>query len=367
MHDLRSLRTLRTVLLAGGYGKRMGRLGRNRVKPVIPFGTRCHLMDFSLYNAEQSGLDEVLLLSRYDEHLLHSYLLRTWNARLPIHFGPFQGLHSQPAEQVYRQVQRADEQGTADALIQNRSFIDVPPYGDVMVLHSDHVYRFDYRNMVWFHRESGAALTIGFQQIPLEFVPLFGMVEVDGENNLRAFVEKPMHPSSDNVFTAVCIFRRDVLYRHLDALRGTAWKHDISRDVIPHMLSHGEVIKCFRFDDYWEDIGTAQRFHRAHMNALDGIGVALHDMPQILAGGDQCAFADAAMVRRSIVPRSLAQLGRIHVEGSVIFAGAHIGDGAVITDSVVLPGCRIGPGVTVQRSIVCTDEVVDADFIDQVE
>jgi ADP-glucose pyrophosphorylase len=362
-----AMHELRAALLAGGYGKRMGRLAHGRVKPSIPFGTRCHLMDFSLYNALHSGLREVLLLSRYHEHLLHAYLLETWDATLRIHFGTFDALHHQPAEQVYRDVRRADEKGTADALIQNRPYIDVAPYRDVLILHSDHVYRFDYHDLYRYHREQRAALTIGFQRIPLEFVSLFGMVEFDDDRNLRAFVEKPPQPTSDTVFTAVCIFQNEVLYRHLDALAATSWQHDISRDVIPHMLAHGEVIKGYPFEAYWEDIGTAHRYHRAHMNLLEGIGVPLEDMPRILAGGEACVPVDTAAVRRSIVPRSLAAQGRVQLQHSVVFAGASVGEGAVITDSVLLPGCRVAPGVRVQGSIVCNDEQIESDFIDRLE
>jgi valienol-1-phosphate guanylyltransferase len=364
MHELRA------TLLAGGYGKRMGRLGRGRVKPSIPFGTRCHLMDFSLHNAQQSGIDEVLLLSRYHEELLHAYLLETWDASLPIHFGPFNALHHLPAAQVYQQVRRADEHGTADALIQNRPYIQRAPYRDVMVLHSDHVYRFDYRDMYRFHREQGAALTLGFQRIPLEFVSLFGMVEVDAERNLRAFVEKPSQPTSDAVFTAVCIFNQEILYRHLDALSQTAWAHDISRDVIPHMLAQRERIKCYPFDAYWEDIGTAARYHRAHMNLLEGIGVPLEDMPQRLASGGQCVRIDTPNLRQSIAPPAtleLADRGRVQIRHSVIFAGAELGAGAMIEDSVLLPGAHVAPGVRVQGSIVCNGERIEADFIDQLE
>jgi valienol-1-phosphate guanylyltransferase len=364
------MRELRATLLAGGYGKRMGRLGRGRVKPSIPFGTRCHLMDFSLHNALRSGIDEVLLLSRYHEELLHSYLLETWDARLPIHFGPFNALHERPAAQVYAEIRRLEENGTADALICNRPYIELAPYRDVMVLHADHVYDFDYREMYRFHRDSGAALTIGYQQIPREFVSLFGMVEVDRDHNLRAFVEKPPVPTSDTVFTAVCIFEIKALYRHLEALQQTAWNHDISRDVIPHMLAHREIIKGFPFRDYWEDIGTAYRYHRAHMNALAGIGVPLDRMPRTLEGGDACAPHDLPQLRRSIVPRRLADLVQqegIQIRNSVIFAGASIGEGAIIEDSVLLPGCDIAPGVTVRGSIVCNDEQITDDFLDRLE
>jgi valienol-1-phosphate guanylyltransferase len=364
------MRELRATLLAGGYGKRMGRLGRGRVKPSIPFGTRCHLMDFSLNNALRSGLDEVLLLSRYHEELLHSYLLKAWDARLPIHFGPFNALHHRPAAEVYAEIRRPEENGTADALICNRPYIDLAPYRDVMVLHSDHVYDFDYRAMYRFHRDSRAALTIGYQRIPREFVSLFGMVEVDRDQNLRAFVEKPPQPTSDTVFTAVCIFETSVLYRHLEALQPTAWNHDISRDVIPHMLLNKETIKCFPFEDYWEDIGTAARYHRAHMNLLAGIGVPLDRMPCTLEGGDACVPHDLPHLQGSIAPRRLAESAPrdgLQIRRSVIFAGATVGEGAIIEDSVLLPGCDVAPGVTVRGSIVCNDERITDDFIDRLE
>jgi glucose-1-phosphate adenylyltransferase len=358
---------LRVALLAGGYGKRMGRLGRGRVKPAIPFGTRCHLMDFSLLNAERSGVDEVVLLSRYHEELLHAYLRETWHHRVPIHLGPFQALHERPAAEVYGRVQRPDERGTADALIQNWPFLAEPPYRDLLVLHSDHVYRFDYRPMYDFHRNSHAALTIGYQQIPREFVSLFGMVELDEARNLRAFVEKPPQPTSDTVFTAVCIFDLEILHRHLTALRDTDWAHDISRDVIPHMLQHGEVIKGYPFTDYWEDIGTAHRYHRAHMRLIEGVGVPLADMPQILAAGADCTPVDQPGLRRSIAPRALAAAGRARVDHSVVFAGAEVGAGAVVERSVLLPGSRVAPGARVVGSIVCGGEHVETDWIDRLE
>lgn len=338
------MRRTRIALLAGGMGTRMKRLGHRRLKPLIPFGGSCHLIDFSIANAKRSGAAEVLLMAQYNERQLVSYLLDTW-CREPgfrIHFGLYDGVGRDNIDEMFASLKRPPENGTADALIANAPYIFTPDCDEVMVLHADHVYRFDYQPMVDFHRASGAALTIGYQRIEREYVKLFGMVEFDGGGNLRRFVEKPPEPTSDTVFTAVCIFDSAVLRRYLDALSGTDWQHDISRDVIPAMLAGGERIKGFPFPDYWEDIGTVERYHRANMRMLGQTPTMARDsLP--------------STIRPDLARRYIRAEGRLRD----VLAAADLDTAASIEHSLVYPGARIAHDATIRNSIVMEGAVVE--------
>ena len=356
--------SVRPVLLAGGEGRRMGPLGRGRLKPLIPFGGASRLIDFSLANARDCGLGEVLLLSQYEERQLMDDLHSVWNSTgdFRVHFGPYDEVYRNAApgglpEALPPRTWRA-ERGTADALISKAKYVFGGDRTEVLVQHADHVYRFDYREMIREHRAAKAALTVSYQQIERKYVRLFGMVEFDPAGNLVSFVEKPEEPTSDLVFAAFCIFDAAVLHRYLEMLDGTAWQHDISRDVIPAMLQGGERIRGHRVPGYWADIGTVERYHRAHRSLLAPTpSMRLAELPLTVRPWVDRRFVDEAPgVRASIVPADLVNDGT--VEHSTLFPGVRIGAGARVSDCVLLPGARIGAGERLESAIVLEDGTV---------
>lgn len=352
----------RTVLLAGGLGKRMRHLGHRRLKPLVPFGGVCHLIDFSLENAYRSGIPEVLLLSHYSELQLMRYLLATWSGKpgFRVHLGPYDGMTLSDLDASYASVTRPAENGTADALIKNARHVFGTGCSDIMVLHADHVYRFDYRPMIACHRESGAALTMGFQEIAPEFVHLFGMVEFDAQRRLRSFVEKPRHPVSNTIFSAVCIFRADVLQHYLARLSGTDWQHDISRDVIPAMLRGGEIIKGFPFTDYWEDIGTVERYHHAQLALLGASPtLRLQDMPvTLLPEYARRHVVEERNIADAIISEDCDTDARI--ETSIVYPRVEIAPNAIVRNSVLLTGAKVCSGAVLENTILLEDQVFPA-------
>lgn len=348
------MRRTKVALLAGGMGTRMQRLGHRRLKPLVPFGGSCHLIDFSLDNALRSGAAEVLLMAQYNERQLVSYLLETWCRRpgFRIHFGLYDGVRQDNIEELFATRRRPPEHGTADALIANAPYIFTPDCDQVMVLHADHVYRFDYQPMLDFHRAGGAALTIGYQRIEREYVKLFGMVEFDDEGRLRRFVEKPAEPTSDTVFTAVCIFDAAILQRYLDQLSGTDWQHDISRDVIPAMLAGGERILGFAFPDYWEDIGTVDRYYRANMRMLGAApSMARDGLPLTIRPELARRYIDAEGRMRDVLAAADLDTGA-SIAHSLIYPGARIAHDAVVRNCIVMEGAVIEAGAVVENAIV---------------
>ncbi|MFE7275806.1 sugar phosphate nucleotidyltransferase [Streptomyces sp. NPDC057623] len=350
---------VRAVLLAGGEGRRMGSLGAGRLKPLVPYGGTCRLIDFSLHNARASGLGEVLLLSQYEERRLMDDLHRVWNrqAGFRVRFGPYDDAYRAAGGALPGELPERTwpaERGTADALIRKAAHVFGPGREQVLVLHADHVYRYDYGPLIAEHRASGAALTVAYQRIERRWVHLFGMVRFDDDGRLTEFVEKPAEPTSDLVFAAFCVFDAEVLHRYLEKLDGTGWQHDISRDVIPAMLAAGEHIRGHEVAGHWADIGTVERYHRAHLTlAAAGPRAALPSerMPRTIRPEvDRGWVADASGVVASLVPADLVNEGR--VEHSVLFPGVRVGAGARVRRSVVLPGAVIRPGQDIDSAVV---------------
>jgi ADP-glucose pyrophosphorylase len=187
---------------------------------------------------------------------------------------------------------------------------------------------------------------------------LFGMVAFNAAGELTEFVEKPAEPTSDLVFAAFCLFDAATLHRYLELLDGADWQHDISRDVIPAMLAGGEKIRGHLVTSYWEDVGTVDRYHRAHLRLVAGPpSLSLDELPYTIQPRvDRIMVREAPGIRRSIVPADLVNHGTL--AGSVAFPGVRIGAGARVRDSVLLPGAMVPPGADVESAIVLEDGTV---------
>ncbi|HEV2450425.1 MAG TPA: sugar phosphate nucleotidyltransferase [Streptosporangiaceae bacterium] len=356
MHDVRA------ALLAGGRGERMGRLTGAVCKPMLPYGGGCRLVDFSLANAARSGVRELVVMSQHLERDLIDHLLRWWDGRdgLHVHLGPYESLLDRDANRAGRRAglpaslplpARPAEHGTADALLSNAEWLFADPCRDLLILHADHVYDFDYRPMLREHRESGADVTIGVQRIERRFVTLFGMVELDCRGQVSSLVEKPAVPTSDLVFTAFCLFRADVLHEVLTGLNrlpADQWQHDISRDILPVMISQGRHVRAFLVRDYWADIGTVERYLLGHLALIRSPdALPLGDVPRTLPGARPELTAGViasgplptgAQMRECVLyPGSVIEPGA-RAERSIVLPGARVSAGAHLCDTIVLPG-----------------------------
>jgi valienol-1-phosphate guanylyltransferase len=360
------MRDVRAALLAGGKGERLGRLTERTIKPLVPYAGTCRLVDFSLANAQRSGISEVVLMSMERERELIRHVLHWWggNSRFHVHLGPNEHLRAGTADDDAAQTRplttREPELGTADALITNEAYVFAEPVQDVLVQHADHVYLYDYGPMLAEHRVHDADVTIGVQRIERRFVHLFGMVDVDGAGRVTRLVEKPTEPTSDLIFSAFALFRADVLramLHELADLPAHAWQHDISRDVLPGMIARGFSVRAFEVDRYWADIGTVERYHLGHMALL----------------------ADPELLPSRLRPTTLERAAPLQVHGTNLWAsqsavvgearytfcytGSVVEKGATVIRSILMPGARVRPGVHVQESVVLENEVLSQDRI----
>ena len=346
---------VRAALLAGGKGERLGRLTERVIKPLVPYGGTCRLVDFSLACAQRSGIAEVVLMSYERERDLIRHVLRWWDCQpgFRVHLGPNEHLRQCEAAEL---ATRRPEFGTADALLSNEPYVFAEPVRDVLVQHADHVYLYDYGPMLAEHRAREADVTIAVQRIERRFVRLFGMVDVDPAGRVLRLVEKPAVPSSDLIFAAFAFFRAEVLRAvlHELAARPAGWRHDISRDVLPYLIERGYSVRAFQVGQYWADIGTVERYHLGHLELLADPSLLPLDLrprtlPAPVLDGSNLLAPDCVLAGRA--------------ESTVCYAGSAVEHGATVLRSILLPGARVRPGVSVRDSIVWPDEVLAADRI----
>lgn len=364
------------LILAGGRGSRLGALTSHRVKPAVPFGGKYRLIDFPLSNCVNSGIRRIGVMTQYKSHSLIAHLQDSWGF-LRREFNEF--CEILPAQQRTGPGWYA---GTADAIFQNIEIIRAHNPKWVLVLGGDHVYRMDYGTMIGHHVESGADITIGAIEVPVDEARAFGVMQVDAAGRVKAFQEKPEQPAeipgapgyalaSMGIYVFNTHFLIDALQRDHRLNEST---HDFGNDILPFALMQGRALHAFAFRDpsgdkrgYWRDVGNVDAYwnanlelthvtpplnlydntwpiwtHQAHAPpakfVFDDDGARGHAIDSMIAGG--CVIAGAE-VRRSL-----------------LFSFIHANKGALIDECVILPEVEIGEGARVRRAVIETGCVI---------
>lgn len=333
------------MLLAGGVGSRLYKLTDRIAKPAVAFGGKYKIIDFTLSNCANSGIDVVGVLTQYRPLALNEYIGNGDAWKLDTSDG---GIVLLPPYQAKR---GADwYAGTANAIYQNLEFIDAYSPDHVLILSGDHIYRMDYEKMLEQHRATGADCTVATVKVPFEDASRFGILSSDESGRITDFAEKPSNPKSNNASMGVYVFKADVLRRHLikDAENRES-SHDFGKDIIPDMLSCGEAMYSYEFDGYWRDVGTLGSYLEAHTDMLGetpAFEIFDENMPVYTKDralpphyvGEGAEIENALIGAGSIIEGS--------VKDSVIFENAEIKKGASVMGSAVLEGAKIEDNVS---------------------
>jgi glucose-1-phosphate adenylyltransferase len=270
------------MILAGGEGKRLYPLTKDRAKPAVPFGGRYRIIDFVLNNFINSGFYKIKILTQYKSASLNRHITRGWN------LSPFL---DQYVDLCPAQMRTGSDwyKGTADAIYQNVFHITDEDPDYVCIFGGDHVYKMDVSQMLDYHKQKDADLSISAIPIPIEEASEFGIIEVDENWRLTNFVEKPKErpaciPGNPNMCLASMgnyIFKKDILLRALrEDARMENSNHDFGKNVIPMLLNQGKNIYIYNFHDnnfagmsdrergYWKDVGSIDAYWQANMDLL---------------------------------------------------------------------------------------------------
>ena len=348
------------MLLAGGQGSRLGLLTKVMAKPAVPFGGKYRIIDFPLSNCTNSNIDTVGVLTQYRPLELNSYIGsgQTWD--LDLSYG---GVYVLPP---YATADSSEwYKGTANAIYQNFGFIEQfdPEY--VLVLSGDHIYKMDYNRMLNSHIERNADVTIAVRPVPWEVAPSFGIMNVDENDAIIEFEEKPKQPKSNLASMGVYIFTWKVMKEYLTAdAADPKSQNDFGKNIIPNLLNDKKALYAYAFTDYWKDVGTIASLWEANMDLLKTppefdltdprwkIYSRTPVMPPHF-------IADDAVVSNSMVTEGCEIDGT--VRDSVLFAGVTVEKDAVVEDSVIMPGTTIKAGAVVRRAIVSENCVIARD------
>jgi glucose-1-phosphate adenylyltransferase len=368
------LRDVLTLILAGGKGTRLEPLTRDRAKPAVPFGGLYRIIDFPLSNCLNSNLRKILVLTQYKARSLDRHLNLGWNFLSP---------QLDEYVEVLPPQQRIDEhwyKGTADAIYQNIYVIEKANPKYIVILAADHIYKMDYSEMIRLHIERGSDLTIGCIPVPVNEANQFGVLDVDANDRITTFVEKPENPPEIvgnpgfslasmgiYVFTASSLF--ELLFE--DAVRKNS-SHDFGKNIIPNIISRLNV-HAFRFQDknkksvpYWRDVGTLDAYYQANMD-LVGIDpvLNLYDTEWPIRTF-QPQFPPPKFVFNDEGTRGQSRRGEAHdsivcqgsiisggsVSRSILSSGVRVNSYATVDDCILFEGVNVGRHSRIRRAII---------------
>ncbi|MBO4322981.1 MAG: glucose-1-phosphate adenylyltransferase [Clostridia bacterium] len=343
------------MLLAGGQGSRLYALTSKIAKPAVPFGGKYRIIDFTLSNCVNSGIDTVGVLTQYQPLILNDYIGNGLPWDLDRMFG---GVKILPP---YQGRTGADwYSGTANAIYQNTEFIERYDPEYVLVLSGDHIYRMDYSKMLDFHKKKNADCTIAVIDVPIEEASRFGIMTADEDGRITKFTEKPANPDSTKASMGIYIFTKKKLFDYLEAdAADPASSNDFGKNIIPSMLGSGERMFAYPFEGYWRDVGTVASLWGANMDLLGPDPVLRLKDPswKIYSRHDVSAPHFVGKTAR-IVDSSVTDGCDIggEVRHSVLGPDVTVEPGATVTDSVIMGRVTVKAGAKVSFSII--DEAV---------
>lgn len=355
------------MVMAGGEGRRLHPLTADRSKPAVPFGGRYRIIDFALSSLVNSEIHAVYLLVQYKSQSLIEHVRRSWilSPMLPDHF----------VTVVPPQMRIGPEwfQGTADAVYQNIRLFDQHHPDFVAVFGADHIYRMDVRQMLAFHLERGADVTVAALPVPLDQASSFGIISAEADGRIRGFDEKPEHPKAmpgdpTRAYASMgnYLFTTDVLTNALNEAHRTG-ERDFGRHVIPRLSKTDRVfaydfltnqvpgIHPFEEQGYWRDVGTIGAYYAAHQDLL-GVEAKFETFnPRWPIYSSNYQGPVAKILRGEIENSSLGAgtvVNRATVRNSIIRREVWIEEDVVIEDSIVMDYVRIRRGSRLRRAIV---------------
>ena len=346
------------MILAGGEGSRLGVLTKNLAKPVVPFGGKYKIIDFTLSNCTNSGIDTVGVLTQYQPHKLNTYIGSGQPWDMDRYNG---GIYILPPYQKRRSGEWY--KGTANAIYQNIGFVDSFQPRDVLILSGDHIYIMDYHKMLASHREKNADATIAVITVPWEEASRFGILETEEDDRISRFVEKPKKPLSNLASMGVYLFNWEVLKEYLIQDEATERSsNDFGKNVIPAMLKDNIGLYAYKFHSYWKDVGTIESLWQANMDLLESPPkLDLYDDARRIYCRNPVKpphyTSASAVVSRSLITEGCEIYGE--VSDSVVFAGVQIGKGSKISNSVILPNVRIGKNCIIDKAIIGDKTVLE--------
>lgn len=271
------MKKILALVMAGGKGTRLYPLTARHAKPALHFAQGYRIVDFVLSSLVNSGISDIYVLTQYKPRSLLEYLDRAWvsnfggnDYRVTTLMPGGGGLFS----------------GTADAVYQNLHLIERHQPDLVAVFAADHIYRMDVRQMVAYHLERNADISVAAVPVPIKQASAYGVMVTDSDGLIREFQEKPQQPVAipgdpSRAFASMgnYLFNPDVLVMLLEEASRNGGS-DFGRHIMPSLPGRFPVF-AYDFSDnqvpgtapheergYWRDVGTVEALIAARKDIL---------------------------------------------------------------------------------------------------
>lgn len=378
-----------TMIMAGGFGERLQPLTMERSKAAVPFGGKFRIIDFTLSNCVNSGIRNIFVLTQYRSESLHRHIQEAWgisSARL----GDY--IYCVPPQQKLG----ADwYRGTADAVRQNLDLIRRRALDTILLLSGDHIYKMNYRQMIDFHRDKKAHITVAAVRVRKEdAADKLGVIEIDSNYRMVGFQEKPSEPKTLPDTPDYCLASMGIYAFDVETLLNSLGEDegDFGKEIIPRLLNTGTGIFAYDYETkntiadyvtevvggkrrrvlvartrdsgYWRDVGTIDSYFEASM---DLIGVD----PLFSLYGERwpirtytrwlppSKFVIGGMTFESLISDGCIISGGT-VRNSVLSPGVVVERGALVVSSILFDDTVIEPDVRINRAIIDKQCVIEA-------
>ena len=353
------------LVLAGGRGARLKQLTDRRAKPAVYFGGKFRIVDFALSNCVNSGIRRIGVVTQYKSHSLLRHLQRGWSF--------LRSELNETVDLLPAQQRLGDEswyRGTADAVFQNLDIVRSSKPKYIVVLAGDHVYKMDYSLMVRDHAERGLGCTVGCIEVSRSEASAFGVMAIDSDRRISAFIEKPADPPpipgrDDRSLASmgIYVFDAEYLYQLLeDDLADPQSSHDFGKDVIPRVVGQGRALahpfnlSCVGLVEgqqpYWRDVGTLDAFWSANLDLASVTPeLDIYDREWPIWTHQQ------QLPPAKFVPDHHGQHG---VAVNTMVSGGCIVSGSKVAHSVLFSNVRVHSFCQVEQSVLLPDVIVNS-------
>lgn len=348
------------MLLAGGQGSRLGVLTHSVAKPSVSFGGKYRVIDFPLSNCINSGVDTVGVLTQYQPLRLNSHI------GIGIPWDLDRNVGGVTVLPPYEKSKNSEwYTGTANAIYQNITFMEMynPEY--VLILSGDHIYKMDYEVMLDFHKANHADVTIAAMPVSWEEAKRFGILITDEDRKIVDFEEKPQNPRSNLASMGIYIFNWKALK---DALIAKAEQPalDFGKHIIPFCYKNGASLFAYEYNGYWKDVGTLYSYWEANMELIDivpefnlyeeywKIYTKSDALPPQYVSGD-------STVERTIIGEGSDIYGKVY--NSIIGCNVFIGANTVVRDSIIMNNAVIREGCELNMAIIAEGAEIGANCV----
>ncbi len=357
MHSVDNVaRNTIAMVLAGGKGERLNPLTERRATPGVPFGGKYKIIDFVLSNLFNSGIRKIYVLTQYRAYSLNRHIRESW--------GKWTGLGEFIVDISPETSCESEEwfKGTADAILQYLRFVESSNADYVAIFGGDHIYKMDVTQMINYHRQNRADITISALEVPVEEARRLGVFSVDDDNRVTSFTEKPDEPQripgKESCFASMgnYIFSTKKLIEVLLAGKKLHADLDFGKHVIPMMLARADRVFAYNFNDnmmpgmkteergYWKDVGSIDSYYEANMDLI-------HVSPQL----NLYNYKWPILTNQGNLPPAKTVFDEEDRRGENVdsyVCGGCITSGSTVRRSIIGPQCKINSYSLVEDSIL---------------